>query len=104
MVDIISYLEKHHLKNIPREKVSELESGALKGLEFTVQQWFSTQVILTPPTSHLQNVWQCLETFLLVTRDAIKHRAIYRTAPQNKAIFNTKCQKSRIEQFCYGQL
>ena len=65
--DIMSFLEKYNLKNIPPEKVSELGSGALKKLEFPVQQWFLTQVILTPPTFLIQNVWQCLQTFLLVT-------------------------------------
>lgn len=29
MANIMSYLEKYDLKNIPREKISELKSGAL---------------------------------------------------------------------------
>lgn len=33
----MSYLEKYNLKNIPREKISELKSGALTEVEFTVK-------------------------------------------------------------------
>lgn len=43
MADIMPHLEKYNLKNIPREKVSELNSGALRKLQLPGEQWFSTK-------------------------------------------------------------
>ena len=48
------------------------------------------------------NIFACHN--LVETKDAAKHLKMPRIAPQNQEFSNRKCQESKIEQFCDGQL
>ena len=109
LADTMSFLEKYNLKNISLEKVSETRVRSFKEARISC-----TTVVLNPSdsnTSHIPhpkglamsgNIFACHNW--VETKDAVKHLKMPRIAPQKQEFSNTKCQESKIKQFCDGQL
>jgi len=72
-------------------------------LQHNLRQWFSTEGHFTPTPG---DIWQCLETFLIVTdgrqwweeaRDAVKYPMIHRTAPTAKNYLAPNSSSTKVE-------